>query len=118
MVTPFPNTSTSRVQVSAIGGAEPLWSRDGRELFFQDHDGFLTSARIETMPDFRVVNRTRLFSRERYTFTIFGSPYYDISPDGTRFIMSRPANSNNSERLVVVLNWFAELRGSGKAGSK
>ena len=64
------------------------------------------------------VNRTRLFSRERYTYAIWGSPYYDISADGTRFIMSRPARSKNSERLVVVLNWFDELRGWGKAGSK
>jgi serine/threonine protein kinase/Tol biopolymer transport system component len=118
VVTPFPNTTTSRVQVSVSGGLEPLWSRDGRELFYTDADGFLTSARIETAPDFRVASRTRLFSREGYTYTIPGSPYYDISPDGTRFIMSRPARSKNSERLVVVLNWFDELRASGKGGSK
>ncbi len=118
VVTPFPNTTTSRVHVSVNGGVEPLWSRDGRELFYQDIDGFLTSARIETAPDFRVVSRTRLFSRESYTDAIFGSPFYDISPDGKRFIMSRPARSTNSERLVVVLNWFDELRASGKAGSK
>ncbi|WP_411279232.1 hypothetical protein [Gemmatimonas sp.] len=106
-VTPFPNTTTSRVQVSVSGGVEPLWSRDGRELFYTDSDGFLLSARIATTPDFRVANRTRLFNRERYPYAISGLPYYDISPVGTRFIMSRPARSANSERLVVVLSLSA-----------
>jgi Tol biopolymer transport system component len=33
-VRPFPNVNTGRFQVSRGGGPQPVWSRDGRELFF------------------------------------------------------------------------------------
>ena len=37
---------------------------------------------------------------------------YDVSPDGRRFVMIRPATSAGESELVVVQIWFEELRGS------
>src|SRR5205085_1901579 len=33
-IRPFPNTNAAKIPVSTGGGSVPLWSRDGRELFF------------------------------------------------------------------------------------
>ena len=115
-VSPFPNTSTSRTQVSVSGGLEPLWARSGRELFYTTATDAsdLIAAQIETAPTFRVVKRTTLFSRAAYNASFVGASYYDVSPDGRRFIMSREPTQAASEHLVLVLNWFAELRAAAK----
>ena len=107
-VSPFPNTSTSRTVVSLNGGSEPLWSRDGRELFYTGAANSLTAARVELTPTFRVISRTPLFDRGPYNRESIGAPFYDVAPDGKRFIMTR-VRGESTERLVVVLNWFQEL---------
>lgn len=38
-VQPFPDVNQGRWQVSTTGGSRPLWSRDGRELFYWTDDG-------------------------------------------------------------------------------
>jgi len=108
-VSPFPNTSASRTQVSLNGGEEPLWAPDGRELFYQTLNSELTTARIEAAPPaIRVVSRTPLFSRAPYNRDFAAGTMYDVSADGRRFIMTR-MRGEAAERLVLVLNWFAEL---------
>jgi serine/threonine-protein kinase len=80
-VSPFPNTTASRVQVSVGGGAEPFWSRNGRELFYTAFGTpwDLMVARVETSPTFRVLDRTLLFSRAAYNRSIPDAPFYDVS---------------------------------------
>ncbi len=39
----------------------------------------------------------------------FGSPNYDLSADGERFLMSKPEPQTNLTRQSVVLAWFEEL---------
>jgi len=110
-VSPFPELSTSRVIVSEGGGTEPLWSADGRELFYASGTGRrLMVASVETSPSFRVTDRRLLFDRGgRFTARLFGGSY-DVSPDGRRFLMYG-GGAVPDERLVLVLNWAAELRG-------
>jgi serine/threonine-protein kinase len=110
-VSPFPNTTASRVQVSVGGGAEPFWSRNGRELFYTAFGTpwDLMVARVETSPTFRVLDRTLHFSRAAYNRSIPDAPFYDVSPDGQRFLMTR-RRGQASEQLVLVLNWFEELK--------
>jgi Tol biopolymer transport system component len=114
-VSPFPNTSASRTQVSLDGGNEPLWAPNGKELFYLSGTD-LVAAKIEAAPPaLRVVSRTRLFSRSSYNRNGTIGRMYDVSPDGQRFIMTRKRGTSG-QRLVLVLNWFAELAGPG--GSK
>jgi len=48
--------------------------------------------------------------------TLFEGPYttdpwhpnYDVTPDGTSFIMLQPVDENR--RLVMIVNWVEELR--------
>ncbi len=39
-------------------------------------------------------------------------PFYDASPDGQRFLMLKPVESQASAptQINVVLNWFEELK--------
>ncbi len=98
-----------KVQISLDGGLEPRWSRSGRELFYRNGDRMM-AASVVTTPAFSVQSRTELF---RGNFTSF--PFhaqYDVTSDG-RFIMTQgPASSAD---LVVVLNWFDQLHGKGRA---
>jgi eukaryotic-like serine/threonine-protein kinase len=94
-----------RYQVSLAGGAEPVWSRDGRELFYRN-GGALYSAAVRAGGGFEIASRTRLFVEPEYAFDLTHR-YYDVTPDG-RFVMIRDLEGGS--RLNVTLNWFQNVR--------
>jgi len=92
-----------QVQISTGGGSEPMWSHDGRELFYRgevDGHARLIAASIERGPSLRVTHRTPLFIMDEYDSA---QPHanYDVSPDGKSFVMIHRAPSG---RLVVIQN--------------
>ena len=91
-----------RSQVSTSGGSNPVWSPDGRELFFQSGNKLMAAA-IETTPELRA-GAPKAF---------FEGPFescFDIAPDGQRFVLVRPAYPDLPPRpLVVVLGWLNDL---------
>jgi serine/threonine-protein kinase len=96
-------------QISTEGGDEPVWSRDGRELFYTNGDKLMSVA-ILTQPTLSV-GSPRLLFEGRYARSQTGSAAYDVSPDGQRFLraqMIEPDPPNN--QINVVINWFAELK--------
>ncbi len=107
----FPEPA-GKVQVSLTGGTEPRWSRDGRELFYRNGDQMMV-ARVSSQPAFTVLQRAELF---RGSFP--SNPYfaqYDVAPDGQHFLVTQ--GPQDSRDLIVVLNWFDQLRGK-KAGAR
>ena len=85
-VRPFLNEG-GKVRVSQTGGIEPVWSRNGRELFYRSlgpRERQLMAAAIEVHPTLRVVSRTTLFDMDEYEPAV---PHanYDVMPDGQRF---------------------------------
>jgi eukaryotic-like serine/threonine-protein kinase len=111
-VRPFPDTYRgSRWQISAAGGRQPVWSRNGRELFYRDFSGALMSVPLAAGPNFSPGRPVRLFEGTGYTGAGAqgGGRTYDVSPDGSRFLMVR-AGDQSTTPLVVVLNWFEELK--------
>ena len=113
-IRPFPNVTGDRFQVSRRGGVHPLWSPDGRELFYvepSDSPG-LMSVRIDIQSTKVTLGSTnRLFDWPYFTGNIRG---YDVtqSPDGTRFLAITQATgaSTTRPRIVVVENFFPELQ--------
>ena len=106
-----------RIQVSTAGGVEPVWSRNGKELFFR-RGRELISVTIETAPSLSVGRPDVLFAGD-YAFgplaaTVSGMANYDVAPDGKRFLMMTGTQWVQGQ-LVVVLNWFADWKqlGSG-----
>jgi serine/threonine-protein kinase len=93
----------SKVQVSQSGGGEPLWSRDGRELFYRSGGGVepvLMAARIEAG---RVVSRTPLFGIANIEFA---TPHrnYDVFPDGQSFVMVRQGLPGQQAEVAYLQN--------------
>jgi Tol biopolymer transport system component len=115
-VQPFPNVAGGLQQVSTAGGTRPLWSRDGRELFYLDGNNLLTVARVQTTPTFSVIGVETLFKTAYFSGfggggqTVAGRTY-DVSPDGRRFLMIKDVNRDQQQAsLVVVQNLFEELK--------
>ena len=114
-VVPFPEASPKR-QISTEGGAEPMWARDGRELFYRNGDKMMAVA-IDTEPELSSAKPVLLFegpyAQDESLTSSFETPLitnYDVAPDGEGFIMIQQEERGGSRaELEVVLNWFEEL---------
>jgi len=108
-VRPFPDPEPMKRQVSVGGGSAPRWSGDGRELLFVDEKLDLIAVPVTPGPVFKTDSPRRLFSMERYGGA---GNMFDISPDGRRFITTRPVGTltQRPDELIVVQNFFEELR--------
>ena len=116
-VRPFPNVDDDRVQVSNAGGRRPLWSRDGRELFYLEPPAGggpprLMSAAVQVSEIFGVDARTPVMDWPYVQpLNLFTGRTYDVSLDGQRFLAVKDIETNDGESpsIVVVQNWFTEL---------
>jgi hypothetical protein len=94
--------------VSAQGGRRPLWSRDGREiLFVTTQDRAMMSAAVRTSPTFASEPPRKLFDVPEEI--LFGFGFYDVTPDGQRFLMiERDPFELRPLSLVIVPGWTTE----------
>jgi serine/threonine-protein kinase len=115
-VSPFPNVGLGKRPVSNGGGSRPLWSKDGRELFY-----FAPAAGVGTIMAVPVVSGTTLslgkpeaITKARYFFSGLAGRHYDVSPDGKRLLLLKEAEGAGGERpdpeIHIVLNWTEELK--------
>ena len=98
--------------ISSAGGTEPLWSHTGNELFYRDGAGNLRAVKVNSHPTFSAGGSTILFPAADF----FAYPYaaeYAVSRDDQRFVMVRTVGATTPDKLIVVDNWFEELRGKG-----
>jgi len=110
MVTSYPEPG-SGWQVSIDGGREPIWSPDGREIYFRSGDKIM-AASVQLSPGFRSETPRVLFVGG-YEGLLGGldQANYDISPDGRRFVMVQsPELQIMLDRIHVVLGWATALR--------
>ena len=112
-VVPFPNTSAGKWAISTGGGMEPLWSHRGTELFYRDASGNLVAVEVNTNPTFSFGRATVLFPAAGYTSRPF-TPQYAVAPDDRRFLMVRPVGSGSPDNIIVVENWFEELKSKSR----
>jgi len=108
-VQPYPGPD-GKWQISTEGGTEPLWNRNGRELFYRSGNKMM-AVEITTQPSFAVVSRRMLFEGAQYTPPAgpysYPFPNYDVSPDGQRFLM---ITKESRPHINVVMNWSEELK--------
>jgi len=116
-VSPFPNVSRARWQISRSFGVTPVWSHDGRKLFYRaaealdgsDRKSELVAVSVSSDPDFHVTAPTPLFP---FVYRGYNAAdrTYDVARDG-RFVMIKDAPPTSEKpHFVVVLNWFEELK--------
>jgi serine/threonine protein kinase/Tol biopolymer transport system component len=107
-IRPFPDVdSGGRWQVSTNGGEFPLWSPNGKELFYRGPDS-IVAVSVETKPTLKLGTPKNLFLNKYVG-------QFDITPDGKRFVMLKPLAASNEKpaakgKIVVVLNWLEELK--------
>jgi eukaryotic-like serine/threonine-protein kinase len=95
-------------QVSPDGGTNPLWSRDGRELFYQNKMKMM-AVKVATQPGLSVGVAQELFRTDinpAYR-RVFGREY-DVTPDGKRFVMLAPVGPTVSPPQIHVIVHFSE----------
>ena len=110
-VQPYPSEGgIERIeQISNNGGRQPVWSHDGRELFYRSDDSMMVVP-IQMEPTFKA-GAPQLLFEGAYSDAYYGSTSnYDITDDGQRFLMVKSsALRGTGDTLRVVLNWFEEL---------
>ena len=107
-VQPYPGPGGKR-QISTDGGVEPVWSANGRELFYREGTQMVAVA-VGTQPTFTAGTPQVLFAGAEYPLDTSGHPGYDVSADGQHFLMKSVPQDAGSTPLYVVLNWFEELK--------
>jgi Tol biopolymer transport system component len=109
-VAPFPPGS-GKWQVSSSGGQEPVWRRDGKELFFISADGTLMGAPVTATDHFDSATPAALFQTHRRqpisSQDVFS---YDVSKDGKQFLIADKSAKAEATPPSIYLNWTSELQ--------
>ena len=117
-VRPFPDVNKGKWQISTDTGNSPLWSPDGRELFYLTGQATTEAAMrvaVETEPTFKKGTPEELF-RGTYVGYYPADFPWDIHPDGNRFLMIKTtaatdvATVGQQPKINIVLNWDEELK--------
>jgi len=106
----FPS-GEGRWQVSVRGGLWPLWSRDGRRLYFAFENDIL-QVDITPGPSPRLGNPRVVFARQPLGWPLMFNwpPGFDVTSDEQRFVLCLPvAGEQVPEGIVVVENWSSEF---------
>jgi serine/threonine-protein kinase len=107
-VTPFPDTSRGRTRISPDGGQTPTWAPDGKTLFYRRGQAVMAVAVGGDDPS--TWPKPKKLFEGPYLFDT-GPTHFDVARDG-RLLMVKPvdADGEGARQLVVVQNWFEELR--------
>ena len=109
----FPDTG-GKWQISSDGGGYPMWSRSGRELFFESLDNRIMVAGYTVQGDSFVPGKPRLWSEKALANTVNFSKNVDLAPDGKRIVALMPAEGSEAQQsqhhVVFLENFFDELR--------
>jgi Tol biopolymer transport system component len=118
-VRPYPGPG-GKWQISTGGGVEPVWSLNGRELFYKALNGtnIMAVSYTASADTFRS-GTPQLASPSEMTSV---GPSYNFSPhpDGQRFAVLKAPDTGTSgtTRIDIVLNWLEELKEKVPAGTK
>ena len=74
--------------VSKGGGRTPLWRGDGKEIFYISTDGTATAVEVDTGAGPKAGTPKALFK------VPVGLLFWDVAPDGNRFLIPAPASPN------------------------
>ncbi len=101
-----------RIQISSEGGTDPLWTRRGDEIFYRNGDKMMVVP--VSLAGTLIPGRPHLLWEGHYSHGMssscgppgVSSGNYDVSADGTRFLMIKDEDVDvASNKLVIVLNW-------------
>lgn len=108
----FLNSGT-KVRVSDAGGLLPIWSPNGRELFYRTPDQRVMVAEYAVTDGWFVVSKSKVWSDQRLGDTGV-LPNFDLSPNGKHILALMPAAKPQDQQapnhVTFVLNFIGEVR--------
>jgi Tol biopolymer transport system component/predicted Ser/Thr protein kinase len=113
----------SKAPISTEGGRFPIWSRNGRELFYLGPDQRIMVAGYTANGDSFAVGKPQVWSPKSLVIVLLGHPY-DLAPDGKRFaVLLYPGGTAEQQQkpidsVTVLLNFFDELKRRVPTGGK
>ena len=110
-VRPFPDVASGKWQISSAGGSNPRWSRDGRELFYLSPEQRIMVAEVSTTPAFEASVPKPLFLARLLFPGVNIRSYYELSPDGQRFLLVSPEPGDVLAGSSVIVNWTKAFEG-------
>ena len=106
-ITTYP-TAGGKLQVSRAGGKQPRWRGDGKEIFYVDPHGILTAVPVTTEPGLSTGTPVQMFATNSRPYISSTDLFtYDVTRDGTRFIVDRYYRPPTITPLNIVLNSLA-----------
>jgi serine/threonine-protein kinase len=106
---PFPDVEQGRWQLSTDGGTFPMWSADGRHLYYGTEGQTLVQLDMTSGPAAAsVAARITLPAQNEYESNR-GNVMYAVAPDGRFIVFERTGKGDISGDLVMVQNFFEEL---------
>ena len=116
-VRPFPDVDQREWTISARGGYDGRWSPSTNEILYRVGARELMSVPYQLEPEFRPGTERLVMAMDAHDSAGFS---FDLSADGERVLVNRPAMSYTDQRpVVVVSDWFVELEELvGKGGDR
>ena len=98
--------------MSRNGGQWPIWSRDGRELFYLALDGALMGVQVKDAGStWTATSPTKILEPGYWSSNELIGRQYDVSLDGKRFlVVTPPTDRGDPPELIVVQHWDEELK--------
>jgi serine/threonine-protein kinase len=90
------------------GGGLPRWSADGTELFYLTNNGRMMSAKVHPVGDEFQNDPPQMLFQTRTTPGTWN--YYDVAPDGQKFLLNLPLEWPGSSPITVVTNWTEKVK--------
>jgi eukaryotic-like serine/threonine-protein kinase len=103
--------SVEKFRISPAGGTQPIWRRDGKELFYLAPDNEIMAVSVKKGDTFQATIPTPLFKIEsvKGTYSVMRGEY-DMTADGQRFLVSSGVADARGLPLTIVVNWTAGLK--------
>ncbi|MFZ0758408.1 MAG: protein kinase [Candidatus Sulfotelmatobacter sp.] len=109
-VVPFPGPG-GKFQISQNGGWNVQWDKKGH-LYFLTMGNLLMQADLATSGNSLQVKA--LHPLFQATLPSFRDPFFDVSADGSRFLVVTSADPNASRSIGLLLNWESKLKGNAR----
>jgi hypothetical protein len=104
-VAPFPDPVASW-SISTEGGTDPVWARNGRELFYRN-GARIMAVDVTTQPAFSAGTPRLLFEERRFPEVPGG---YDVAANGRFLMVIGSGEQPKATELNVIQNWFEDLK--------
>ena len=90
--------------VSTAGGTHPRWRIDDKELFYLAPDGTIMTVDVTVGVGFQA-------GTPKPSFKVApGVTTWDVTADGTRFLVAVPVEQTDQAPFTVMLNWQQGLK--------